>query len=56
MITVSELKKCKKASYELIETVKQYLKEKFPDKYDCPDMEDNFELEIDGIAYGNGKR
>lgn len=51
MITVSELKKCKKASDELIETIKQYLKEKFPDEYDCPAMEDNFELEIDGMAY-----
>lgn len=52
MITVRELKKCKKASDELIETIKQYLNEKFPDKYDCPDMEDNFELEIDGVSYG----
>lgn len=52
MITVKELKKCKKASEELIETVKQYLKENFPDEYDCPDMEDNFKLEIDGVAYG----
>lgn len=52
MITVKELKKCKKASNELVETIKQYLKEKFPNKYDCPDMEGNFELEIDGVTYG----
>lgn len=52
MITVKELKKCKKASSELVETIKQYLKEKFSDEYDCPDMEDNFELEIDGVSYG----
>lgn len=52
MITVKELKKCKKASDELIETIKQYLNEKFPDEYDCPDMEDNFALEIDGVSYG----
>lgn len=52
MITVDELKECKKASEELIETIKEYLNTKFPDKYDCPDMEENFELEIEGIAYG----
>lgn len=52
MITVKELKKCKKASEGLIEIIKKYLNEKFPDKYDCTDMEDNFELEIDGVSYG----
>lgn len=52
MITIKELEKCKKASEELVVSIKQYLKEKFPDEYDCPDMADNFELEIDGVSYG----
>lgn len=52
MITVKELKKCNKVSDQLLMAIKQYINKKFPDKYDCPDMEDNFELEIDGVLYG----
>lgn len=52
MITVKELKKCKKAGDKLIAEVKVYLTENFPDSYDCTDMEDNVELEVDGISYG----
>lgn len=52
MITVEELKKCKKASDELVMAVKVYLTENFPDSYDCSNIEDNVELEIDGVSYG----